>query len=100
MNQKKCDRCGKEITKEENTGLFASIANAMVEIANIVTKKPDYLLHDKRNHIDVDLCPACQKSLEEWMRNGKREKHPEGVRQVSIYAISDKKPEDITFGDF
>lgn len=101
MEFKRCDRCGEEIKPQKGMpNMLNLISKTINEAFNKLAGKPDYIITDKHTLKPADLCPACQKSFEDWMRNGKPEKTeeiPEDIQTKKAYII----PEDaVKFGDF
>ena len=113
MNIKRCDRCGEEI--KTNTNWLDAITDAVQTVITAMTKKPVYEITNKTTGMQVDFCPACQKSFEQWMTYGQKIKKiketvtPDAIiRDGKMYELKkEEQPdeakqnaEDIKFGDF
>ena len=112
MNYKRCDRCNKEI--EEKKGWAKAVeflVTATAQISAAMRGKAgefDYLLY--RGGEPADLCPDCQKSLQEWLKAGSKSQHqnkkqePEADRnkKIVIAAIDDpvQTAGTVEFGKF
>lgn len=74
MKFKRCDRCNSEIKQAKGLELGMSvICDALKEFAFSLSGKPKYELY--RDEEKADLCPACKKSFDEWMKAGAESQH-------------------------
>lgn len=109
MNYKRCDRCGKEII--ETTGLKSAWENACETMQSIVKAiNGDHMYKIRHEEGEADLCPACRKSFDEWMKAGAKSQHPDQQEEPEpdrnieteqiVVARIPKGPESLKFGDF
>ena len=90
MEFKRCERCGEEIKPMKGIpNMLNLITKTIKEACNKLAGKPDYIITDKHTLKPADICPACQKSFEDWMTGKHSDK--------KVYIV----PEDaVKFGDF
>jgi uncharacterized protein with PIN domain len=77
MIAKKCTRCGKfyEIRSEN---LFETLARNLKKVAAITNDRLwERLMLMEKLEKETDLCPACLKSLNEWMKEGAKNEQEE-----------------------
>lgn len=116
MKFKRCDRCNREI--EEKRGWAKAVeflATATTKLTAAMRGEPvdcEYQLY--RGEEPADLCPDCQKSMQEWLKAGSKSQHqneqqePEADRnkKIVIAAIDDPTqqnptgPKVVDFGNF
>lgn len=116
MKFKRCDRCNREI--EEKKGWAKAVEflkNSVTQISAAMRGEPiDFEYQLYRGEEPADLCPDCQKSLQEWLKAGSKSQHqneqqePKADRnpKIVIAAIDDPTQQDPTgpkvvdFGNF
>ena len=114
MKFKRCDRCNVEI--EDKKGMAKALellSEAAIKIAEQMKGKPvGYQLY--RGEAPADLCPACQKSLQAWIKEGSKSQHQNEEQEpasdrntkIVIAAIEDPTqpnpagPKTVEFGKF
>lgn len=60
----KCDRCNTFFEGRQKIAVQEYIKNDPVRIAGL------YAYNSDGNRRDLDICPECYRSLEEWMKGG------------------------------
>ena len=60
----KCDRCNRYFEETQKIAVQAYIKNNSARIAGL------YKYNSDGNQRDIDICPECYRSLEEWMEGG------------------------------
>lgn len=60
----KCDRCNMFFEETQKIAVQAYIKNNSARIAGL------YKYNSDGNQRDIDICPECYRSLEEWMKGG------------------------------
>lgn len=92
MIRRFCDRCQKEII--EQTGIKAAlgaVVDTIKETIEYIQGTPSYAIYDTNGECQVELCPACKKSFEEWIEAGSESQHTDP---------KNTEPEAVKFGDF
>ena len=67
-NAKKCDRCGKYY-EEREMNAFEAVAKSIEKAFTPQTEIKCIMAIEGL----LDLCPACSKSLKEWVKGAKKE---------------------------
>lgn len=72
----KCDRCGHLMPERKETvvslgDMFTALGEVINDAVNLLTGKAQRYEIAKRDGEKIDLCPDCQKSLNNWMKYGK-----------------------------
>lgn len=113
MKFKRCDRCNVEI--EEKRGWAKAVeflTNAATQISAAMRGEgKEFECHLYRGDEPADLCPDCQKSLQEWMKAGAKSQHQNEQQEpasdrntkIVIAAIEDpvrQDPTTVKFGNF
>ena len=60
----KCDRCNTFFEETQKIAVQGYIKNNSARIAGL------YKYNSDGNQRDIDICPECYRSLEEWMEGG------------------------------
>ena len=60
----KCDRCNTFFEETQKSALQGFIKNNSARIAGL------YAYNSDGNRRDIDICPNCYRSLEEWIKGG------------------------------
>jgi uncharacterized protein with PIN domain len=60
----RCDRCNRYFEETQKIAVQAYIKNNSARIAGL------YKYNSDGNQRDIDICPECYRSLEEWMEGG------------------------------
>lgn len=103
MNIKRCDRCNAEIKKGNFLQIgIEEMGNLLLKAVGVLTGKPNFEIY--RDDHPADLCPACKKSFDAWMKagGGSHQKDEETMPKESKFVLAkiEDHPESIKFGDF
>lgn len=60
----RCDRCKRYFEDSQKIAVQGYIKNNSARIAGL------YMYNADGNRRDIDICPECYRSLEEWMEKG------------------------------
>ena len=60
----RCDRCKRYFEETQKIAVQGYIKNNSARIAGL------YKYNSDGNQRDIDICPECYRSLEEWMEKG------------------------------
>ena len=77
MDAKKCDRCGK-FYEERNPNAFETLAESLKRALAILNERLFARINVmEKIEQELDLCPACLKSLNKWMKEGEKNEQEE-----------------------
>ena len=77
MIAKKCDRCGK-LYEIRSANAFETLAETLKKAAAILNERLSARINVmEKIEQELDLCPACLKSLNKWMKEGVKNEQEE-----------------------